>query len=76
MERAASVSHVEYEVITWLRDNIDLQHLNQAMSVDKVTEKRWVTGVANVCELLDNMCSRRTHKLPKTHLEYKEKVKQ
>ena len=49
MERAASVSHVEYEVITWLRDNIDLQHLKQAMSVDKVTEKRWVSGVANVC---------------------------
>jgi hypothetical protein len=45
------------------------------MSVDKVTEKRWTTGVANVCELLDNMCSRRTHKLPKTHTEYQEKVK-
>jgi hypothetical protein len=76
MERAASVSHVEYEVITWLRDNIDLALLKQAMSVDKVTEKRWTTGVANVCELLDNMCNRRTHKLPKTHTEYEEKVKQ
>lgn len=76
MERAASVSHVEYEVISWLRDNIDLASLKQAMSVDEVTEKRWTTGVANVCELLDNMCSRRTHKLPKTHIEYKEKVKQ
>lgn len=76
MERAASVSHVEYEVITWLRDNIDLASLKQAMSVDEVTEKRWTTGVANVCELLDNMCNRRTHKLPKTHTEYKEKVKQ
>ena len=76
MERAASVSHVEYEVISWLRDNIDLASLKQAMSVDEVTEKRWTTGVANVCELLDNMCSRRTHKLPKTHTEYKEKVKQ
>ena len=76
MERAASVSHVEYEVITWLRDNIDLASLKQAMSVDEITEKRWTTGVANVCELLDNMCSRRTHKLPKTHTEYKEKVKQ
>ena len=76
MERAASVSHVEYEVITWLRDNIDLASLKQAMSVDEITEKRWNTGVANVCELLDNMCSRRTHKLPKTHIEYKEKVKQ
>ena len=76
MERAASVSHVEYEVITWLRDNIDLASLKQAMSVDKVTDKRWTTGVANVCELLDNMCSRRTHKLPKTHTEYQEKVKQ
>tara|TARA_R100000900_G_scaffold47857_1_gene38574 strand:+ start:162 stop:392 length:231 start_codon:yes stop_codon:yes gene_type:complete len=75
MERAASVSHVEYEVITWLRDNIDLASLKQAMSVDKVTDKRWTTGVANVCELLDNMCSRRTHKLPKTHTEYQEKVK-
>tara|TARA_R100000353_G_C6417847_1_gene172248 strand:- start:162 stop:392 length:231 start_codon:yes stop_codon:yes gene_type:complete len=75
MERAASVSHVEYEVISWLRDNIDLASLKQAMSVDEVTEKRWTTGVANVCELLDNMCSRRTHKLPKTHIEYKEKVK-
>ena len=76
MERAASVTHVEYEVITWLRDNIDLASLKQAMSVDKVTEKRWTIGVANVCELLDNMCSRRTHKLPKTHSEYQEKVKQ
>tara|TARA_Y100001937_G_scaffold72805_1_gene99034 strand:+ start:10195 stop:10425 length:231 start_codon:yes stop_codon:yes gene_type:complete len=76
MERAASVSHVEYEVITWLRDNIDLASLKQAMSVDEITEKRWTTGVANVCELLDNMCNRRTHKLPKTHTEYKEKVKQ
>jgi len=76
MERAASVSHVEYEVIIWLRDNIDLASLKQAMVDDKVTEKRWTTGVANVCELLDNMCSRRTHKLPKTHSEYQEKVKQ
>jgi hypothetical protein len=75
MERAASVSHVEYEVIALLRDSIDLASLKQVMVTDDVTEKRWSTGVANVCELLDNMCNRRTHKLPKTHTEYKEKVK-
>tara|TARA_Y100001937_G_C6936776_1_gene248493 strand:+ start:207 stop:434 length:228 start_codon:yes stop_codon:yes gene_type:complete len=75
MERAGSVSHVEFEVISWLRDNIDIRELEQAMVNDEVTKKRWSTGVANVCALLDNMCSRRTHKLPKTHTEYKEKSK-
>ena len=76
MERAASVSHVEHEAIAMLRDSIELSSLREMMATDEVTEKRWATGVANVCELLDNMCSRRTHKLPKEHSEYKEKVKQ
>ena len=75
MERAASVSHVEHEVISLLRDSIELSSLREMMVTDEVAEKRWSTGVANVCELLDNMCSRRVHKLPKEHSEYKEKVK-
>jgi len=48
MERAGSVSHVEFEVISWLRDNIDIRELEQAMVNDEVTKKRWSTGVANV----------------------------
>jgi hypothetical protein len=74
MERAASVSHVEYEVISLLRDNIDLASLKETMATDDVAEKRWATGVTNVCTLLDNMCDRRTHKLPKEHADYQEKV--
>ena len=73
MRRASNVVEVEYEVLCWLRDNIDISELRSLMATDKHSKKRWETGVSNVCSLLDNMCSRRLHRLPKDHDEYKEK---
>tara|TARA_R110002020_G_scaffold6002_7_gene25122 strand:- start:3285 stop:3515 length:231 start_codon:yes stop_codon:yes gene_type:complete len=73
--RAASKIHVEYEVLKHLMDRIDLTELEEKMcpSGDKTAEKRFLDGADSVSSLINNMMSRRLHRLPKTHSAYKEK---
>ena len=72
-ERIASISHGEYEILTLILDEIDLSRLKARMCDDKVSTERFDKAADNVAGLIENMMGRRTHKLPKSHIEYKEK---
>jgi hypothetical protein len=72
-ERTASITHAEYEILNHLIENINLHELRASMCNDKVSASRFDKAADNVAELIENMMSRRTHKLPKTHCEYKGK---
>jgi len=72
-ERIASISHGEYEILNYIIEEIDLTRLRARMCDDKVSKERFDKSATNVGGLIDNMMSRRTHKLPKNHIEYKDK---
>lgn len=72
-KRAASVTHVEYEILKHVIENVDLRELRSVMATDKVTKDRFDKGATNIIGLIQNMMSRRTHKLPKTHVRYEAK---
>ena len=72
-ERAASVTHVEYEILNHRVTEIDLSRLKSRMCDDNVSKDRFTKAGANVLGLIENMMGRRRHKLPKSHTEYKEK---
>lgn len=73
--KAASVSHAEYEILRVLTDDIDLRSLRQSMCPDKVSQVRFDKAAKEVAVLIRNMMERRTHRLPKKHVDYKEKGK-
>ena len=72
-ERATSVSHVEYEILGVLIDDVDLMPLREIMVDDNVTGKRFDSGAKNVLLLLENMRVRRAHRLKPTHPDYRGK---
>ena len=72
-ERAASVTHAEYEILNHIVTEIDLSRLKSRMCDDDVSKDRFTKAGANVLGLIENMMGRRRHKLPKSHVEYKEK---
>jgi|TARA_R100000963_G_C4634325_1_gene98742 hypothetical protein len=74
--RAKTVSHVEYEILQYVLDNIDITEVEDKMCPvgDEVAKKRFERGAKSVSQLVGNLVKRRLHKLPKTHREYKEKV--
>tara|TARA_R100001509_G_scaffold67007_3_gene37234 strand:+ start:3582 stop:3812 length:231 start_codon:yes stop_codon:yes gene_type:complete len=73
--RAASKIHVEYEVLKYIMDKIDLTELEEKMcpSGDDVASKRFTDGADSVSNLVNNMIVRRLHRLPKTHPAYRGK---
>lgn len=71
--KAKSQTHVEFEVLKTITEEIDLSGLRQSMATDKVAEKRFDKGAANVALLIQNMMVRRAHKLPKDHVDYEVK---
>ena len=71
--RAESIPHVEYEILSEVINNIDIADVQDAMVTDGVTKKRFNTAAKNVAKLLRNLMARRTHRLPQTHTEYKQK---
>jgi len=72
-ERATSVSHVEYEILGVLIDDVNLMPLREIMVDDDVTGKRFDSGAKNILLLLENMRERRTHRLKPTHPDYRSK---
>ncbi len=72
-KKAASVTHAEYMILESLRDEVNLRELQSRMVVDAVSSTRFDKAAANVHRLVQNMMDRRTHKLPKDHVDYKEK---
>lgn len=71
--RAETVIHAEYEILKEVLSNIPLDDIHDAMVTDEVSEKRFKTGARNVAVLINNLLTRRIHRLPKTHEEYKPK---
>jgi hypothetical protein len=73
--RAASKIHVEYEVLQFIMNEIDLTLVEQEMcpTGDTVAIKRFNDGAESAAALVNNMIVRRLHRLPKTHPAYKEK---
>ena len=73
--RASSKINVEYEVLKYIMDKIDLTELEEKMcpSGDKVAEKRFKDGADTVSNLVNNMIVRRLHRLPYTHPAYRGK---
>ena len=72
-KKAASVTHAEYMILMCLRDEVDLRDVQVKMATDKVSTTRFDKGATNVLGLIQNMMDRRMHKLPKDHVDFKEK---
>ena len=73
-ERAASVSHAEYEIIKVLIEDVDIESLRDIMGTDKVSKDRFDKAAVNVVNLVQNMAQRRVHKLPKDHVDFEVKA--
>tara|TARA_Y100001963_G_scaffold125738_1_gene177598 strand:+ start:989 stop:1216 length:228 start_codon:yes stop_codon:yes gene_type:complete len=75
MSRAKTVIHAEYEILQLITDCIDLEALRDRMvpDGDTVAAKRFDGGAENVANLINNLASRRRHRLPKDHLDYQAK---
>ena len=75
MSRAVSKIHVEYEVLKYLMDKIDLTELEERMcpAGDDVAAKRFSDGAEAAATLVNNLIVRRLHRLPKTHPAYRER---
>ena len=73
--RAKTVPHVEYEIFQYILDNIDITEVKDKMCPkgDKVAEDRFDKGCVSVARLINNLCERRLHRLPKDHVDYVEK---
>lgn len=77
MNRAKTQIQVEYEALLFIMDNVDFTELENRLvpNNDKVAQTRYKNGILNVRTLINNMAQRRTHRLPKGHVDYTE-VKQ
>ena len=79
--RAKTIQHVEYEILNWILDNIDLHELREEMIESPTAQKkkdagiRFDKGAKALAILLQNMMTRRLHKLPEEHPDYREKEK-
>ena len=73
--RAASVTHVEYEIFKCITETVDLRALRDKMGDDPIANERFRKGAESVLQLINNMMERRRHKLPKAHVDYEEKGK-
>ena len=77
--RCKNHPHVEYEILNWILDNIDLYYLKEQMiqsptaQMKKDASIRFDKGAKKLTILLVNMMERRRHKLPEEHPDYKEK---
>jgi hypothetical protein len=75
VSRAASTTHVEYELLQFIGRNLYIDDLMGQMipQDDEVAAKRFKKGAENICKYLENMAERRLHKLPKNHPDYRGK---
>ena len=77
--RAKTTLHVEYEIVKALLDSkeigIVIEMVKESMVPvdDEVAEKRFISGVKSVSQLLLNIRERRLHRLPKNHPDYRGK---
>ena len=68
--RAKTVPHVEYEILKHIIENIDILEVKERMVNDEHSATRFDKGATNVAQLIQNLADRRTHRLPKDHVDY------
>lgn len=71
--RAKTVPHVEYEILKHIIENIDILEVKEKMVNDEHSATRFDKGARNVAQLIQNLADRRTHRLPKEHVDYEVK---
>jgi hypothetical protein len=71
--RAKTVPHVEYEILKHIIENIDILEVKEKMVNDEHSATRFDKGATNVAQLIQNLADRRTHRLPKEHVDYEVK---
>ena len=73
--RAKTVTHVEYEALNLILNEITVDELREDMvpEGDEVALKRFYSGVTNVANLVQNMANRRRHRLPESHRDFRVK---
>tara|TARA_B100001094_G_scaffold296530_1_gene318821 strand:+ start:341 stop:565 length:225 start_codon:yes stop_codon:yes gene_type:complete len=67
--RAKSISHAEYEILSHLLGEIELQYLRDEMCDDAHSTKRFDTAAKNICKMLTEKAMVRIKSLPKDHPE-------
>lgn len=67
--RAKSIQHAEYEILTHLLGEIDLQDLRDEMCDDAHSTKRFDVAAKNICKMLAEKQMVRIKNLPKDHPE-------
>ena len=78
--RAKTVPHVEYEIFKLVLNEIDITTLKEKMVIGdnpkaiRDAEKRFNKGITSAAKLIKNLCDRRTHRLPKDHVDYEVKA--
>jgi hypothetical protein len=77
--RAASIVHVEFEVLNAILDSDIIAEvvaeLREQMvpENDSVAERRFVDGTKKAAQLIQNLADRRTHRLPEDHPDFEAK---
>ena len=71
--RAKTVPHVEYEILKHIIAELDILAVKEKMVTDEHSATRFEKGATNVAKLIQNLADRRTHRLPKDHLDYEVK---
>ena len=72
--------HVEYEVLKYIMEKIDLTELEEKMVLQhkgdqyySELEKRWKNGVNEIASFVHNKIEKRLHRLSKKHPAYRGK---
>ena len=73
--RAKTIPHVEYEIFQHILDEIDISIVKESLVPrgDKIAEERFEKGFESAAKLINNLCERRLHRLPKQHRNYVER---
>lgn len=71
--RAKTVTHVEYEILKHIIEEIEIQDIHDMMVTDEHSATRFEKGATNVANLIKNLADRRKHKIPKDHIDYEAK---
>lgn len=76
MNRAKTVIHAEYEIIKHIIANLDISDVKERLCPDgdEHALTRFDKGAENVANLIQNLADRRTHRLPKEHVDYESKL--
>ena len=78
--RAKTVTHVEYEVFNAILDSDVIADVVNDLKRDlvpqgdEVAQKRFDEGVKSAAKFIDNLATRRRHRLPQEHKDYEKKA--